>query len=327
MLRRIRLSTICIFTVIACIAWRTLQVSASCCCANEATDAFEDAVDPGVNLTKVYCNHDVAIYYDDDMRALNRSQTRWVGPFMTEVYRFLKTSYGSCSVARDIPPPMGPGCEQFGLPKPLFVYCHENKLLGGMASFRHNADTTYKNIIDVGAKNWYFDDDALQDVLVHETCHMAEAAGQGVNGSPMISVWGDSKWAELCVFDFYNRTGRTAEASRVYTTFSANTDNNLPVNGANVAWFKDFFYPLWVEKSNSAMFMEDFFGLLSQYYPTVADTINIKYAHDLNIGEFIHFMSGAVGRDLSGNAPTVFNSGWNATQFTNAKAAFPAVTY
>ncbi|MET9630400.1 hypothetical protein ABZX92_23305 [Lentzea sp. NPDC006480] len=46
----------------------------------------------------------------------------------------------------------------------------------------------------------------------------------------------------------------------------------------------------------------------------------------MNAGEFVHFMSGAVGRDLSGMAQQAFNSGFNRAQFDQAKVNFPSIT-
>ena len=76
-------------------------------------------------------------------------------------------------------------------------------------------------------------------------------------------------------------------------------------------------------------FMDRFFGLLSQHFPKRPenDNRNLVYTRRMNAGEFVHFVSGAVGRDLSGLAQQAFNSGFNRAQFDQARAAFPGITY
>ena len=53
-------------------------------------------------------------------------------------------------------------------------------------------------------------------------------------------------------------------------------------------------------------FMDRFFGLLNQHFPKRLenDDRNLIYNRRMNAGEFVHFMSGAVGRNLSGMAAT-----------------------
>jgi hypothetical protein len=48
----------------------------------------------------------------------------------------------------------------------------------------------------------------------------------------------------------------------------------------------------------------------------------------MNWGEFVHFWSGAVGRDLSDQADIAFDpSAEREAQLTQAKIDFPGVTY
>jgi hypothetical protein len=49
----------------------------------------------------------------------------------------------------------------------------------------------------------------------------------------------------------------------------------------------------------------------------------------MNMGEFVHFMSGAAGTNLSSMATAAFGAGtgnWE-TQFQQARVNFPAITY
>jgi hypothetical protein len=54
------------------------------------------------------------------------------------------------------------------------------------------------------------------DVVTHEIAHIVELGGKGVHGSPAFNRWGDSKWAEIFIYDVYVALGRTSDVNRVY---------------------------------------------------------------------------------------------------------------
>ena len=165
-------------------------------------------------------------------------------------------------------------------------------------------------------------------MIVHKACHQVEGASQGVHESPAFAVWGDSKWAEFCVYDFYARTGRTADADRVLRSFSSSRDN-LPAGAQGAAWFRDWFLPLWQDSGNNAEVMQRFFGLLSQHFPTRPGNAgrNLVYTRRMTAGEFVHFSSAAAGTDLSARAAAAFNTGFSRADFEKAQRDFPAMTY
>jgi hypothetical protein len=99
----------------------------------------------------------------------------------------------------------------------------------------------------------------------------------------------------------------------------------------NTAWFRDWFFPLWRDHGH-AQVMVRFFGLLAQHFPKETQNHgNCPHAHytrDMNMGEFVHFMSWAAGTNLSSMATTAFGAGtgnWEA-QFQQARIDFPAIT-
>ncbi|KAI9088192.1 hypothetical protein DFS34DRAFT_620828 [Phlyctochytrium arcticum] len=57
-----------------------------------------------------------------------------------------------------------------------------------------------------------------------------------------------------------------------------------------------------------------------------ADNVH-RTTTDMTLGEFIHFMSAAVGRNLSTMAATKFNTGWNPQSYWNATTLYPELTY
>jgi len=298
-------------------------------CHADAPPTVTDYIsDHRVTMTRVACNADVAVYFDDALRALPSAGTAWVAPFITDVFRHHKATYGSCAVARDLPAPIGPNCVRYGEPKPLMAFFHQGRFFGGTVANRFDGFSGFRNTIDAGDDGWREDNGTLHDVITHESCHIVEGASQGVHESPAFEVWGDSKWAEFCVYDYYASTGRTADAQRAYNEFIANRDD-MPDGARSAAWFRDWFYPLWEESGRNGAVMQRFFELLSRYFPKEPENggRNLIYSRRMNAGEFVHFVSGAAGRDLSGRAAQAFNSGFSRAQFEQARRDFPAITY
>src|SRR5262249_34855103 len=100
-----------------------------------------------------------------------------------------------------------------------------------------------------------------------------------------------------------------------------NTVDDFPRAGTH--WFRDWFFPLWRDHGH-AQVMNRFFQLLSMYFPKNGK----DYDGDMNMGEFVHFMSGAAGTNLKAMATTAF--GWPDQvdqEFQAARAKFPQITY
>jgi hypothetical protein len=279
-------------------------------------------------MKRVDCNTDVAVYFDSGLQQIPATETAWVSPFITDVWRYFKQEYGSFAVPRTLAAPIGPGCDSFGAPKPLIAFLHRDVVRGGTGLYRFRESSGFRNTIDVGSPSWSAGFSALHDLIIHEACHQVELAGQGVLGSPALTVWGDSKWAEFCMYDFYARTGRTADAKRVFSQFFNNRDK-APFGAVNAAWFRDWFFPLWRDNGGNPDVMERFFGLLSMYFPKQPENggRSLVYSRRMTTGEYVHFMSGAAGVDLSARAAFAFNTGFNRAEFEKAKADFPDITY
>ncbi|WP_222598453.1 discoidin domain-containing protein [Lentzea tibetensis] len=299
-------------------------------CHPDAPPTLNDYIsDHATAMTRVSCNADAAVYFDAALLALPPAQTAWAPPFVAEVWRHYRDTYGSCAVNRPLPAPIGPNCVRFGHPKPLIAFFHQDRFHGGTVANRFDGFSGFRNTIDVGDNGWSINNATLRDVITHEECHIVEGASQGVHESPAFGeIWGDSKWAEICQYDFYRRSGRTADATRVFDQYMNNRDD-LPQGANDVAWFRDWFHPLYVETGSNMAFMDRFYGLLNQHFPKRQenDNRNLIYTRRMNAGEFVHFMSGAVGRDLSNVAQQAFNSGFSRAQFDQARTAFPGITY
>jgi hypothetical protein len=296
-----------------------------------STDIPATLTDPigghGLTMTCLDANDQVALYGDNDFRNLGSGRTGWVLPFATDVWRFLRDNYGTC--ARQPPPPLlppiAPGCERFGT-IPLRMMFHQNRFFGGTLANRFDSFTGFRNVIDVGDNGWNESNAILHDEIVHEMCHHVEGDSQGIHESPAFGViWGDSKWVEFCMYDFYVRSGRTAFADRVFADFMDNRDN-LPQGSTGSAWFRDWFFPLWDQNGRTARVMERFFELLAQHFPKHLENSdrNLIYDRRMNPGEFVHFTSAAAGRDLSRRAADAFN-GFDRNQFLQARQTFSAL--
>nr|AYM53674.1 hypothetical protein [Cystobacter fuscus] len=249
-------------------------------------------------VSRVYQDNDVAIYFDPDV---NRSIT-WPNSFVRDVWKYTKKTYG-----------------HFGSDMQLYAIFHTGKYGGGHPSTYFDSDHDYRNVIDVGSGSttaWTSGTGWDLDIVTHEISHIVEFASKGVQGSPAFNRWGDSKWAEIFIYDVYLALGRTSDATRVYNDVINKTDS-FP--RANTHWFRDWFYPIY-KNHGGASVLNRFFVLLAQYFPRNGQ----DYAREMNWGEFVHFWSGAAGVNLKTQATSAF--GWPAeweTQFVQAQRDFP----
>lgn len=244
----------------------------------------------------VYYNDDVAVYFDDD---INKTKASWIYPFVTKVWQYTKQVYGA----------MG-GDER------LYVIVH-NKYPGGHPSYYYESDHDYRNVIDVGGSDFSSQSGWNIGVLVHEIGHIVESATNGAKGSPAFGIWKDSKWCEIYLYDVYNGIGMTSEADKAYNDYMNITDS-FPKAGT--AWFKNWFYPVYAGHGKSQV-LSEYFRLLSRYYPKNSDGY---YTKSMNMGEFVHFMSGAAKADLRAVAENAF--GWTTeyeNQYQAALKAYP----
>jgi hypothetical protein len=254
------------------------------------------------SLKLVDYNDDVAVYFDDDVP---RTGTDWILPFMTKLWQYSKATY-------NLPPDSK---------NRLFTIFHQGKYGGGHPSTYFDADHDNRNVTDCGPGPWTGNGTGgVLDIPSHEAGHVVEGANNGIHGSPAFPIWGDSKWMEFYQYDAYKALGLEADAQRLFNRFTGTTDS-FPRAGTR--WFRDWFYPLWRDHGG-AQVMVRFFKLLSMYFPKNGTS----YSRDLNMGEFVHFMSGAAGTNLKDQATMAF--GWPAqseTQFNQARTTFSMITY
>lgn len=269
--------------------------------------------DHNLLVKRVHFNNNIAVYFDDDV---NRSKAGWLFDFTDTVWAYTKKVYGA-----------------FGkndTTNRLFAVYHTGKYGGGHPDTYLNGAHDYRNMIDIGS-GW----DAWEnitpwetDVIIHEIAHIVEGGSKAIKESPAFGIWGDSKWAEIFVYDVHDGIGNNAAKERVYNTCMPITDD---YPRANTSWFRNWFFPIY-EKHGRSVVLNRYFELLSKHFPTRINSGITSYARSLNFGEFIHFWSGAAGVDLSYRALMSFGTkdkegrDWQA-QLAIAKAAFPGITY
>jgi hypothetical protein len=254
-------------------------------------------------LKRVDYNADVAIYFDARVKP---EAKRWITPFMTKLWQYTKATYG----------PFGPEGR-------LYCIFHEGQYSGGHPSTYFDASHDFRNVSDSGPGPW---DAPAYDIPSHEVGHVVEGASNGVHGSPAFPLWHDSKWIEIYQYDAYKALGMTADAQRLFDKFTA-TEDDFPRAGSH--WFRDWYYPIWRDYGHAKV-LAAYFKLLAKHYPkkTEGNGRTKAYAHDMNWGEYVHFMSGAAGRDLKPLATKAF--GWPdewERQYREAKKKFPLVRY
>lgn len=207
---------------------------------------------------------------------------------------------------------------------------------GGLASIYdyRSSSSEYTNMVYIKAnKDWFknrSESGYAYDVMAHELCHIIEGVGGGYNGSMFYPVWGDSKWAEILQFDIFTALGspRAASWHNGYMTGSGacNYPNNERVN----YWYRDFFYPTY-DKYGKTEVLKKFWKLQKEHYRMKNGNFQGSPENPGgrgNLGELIHFWSGACEVDVKPYAMNAF--GWNEQYemwLQKAKSDYPGITY
>ena len=178
-------------------------------------------------LRRVYYDDDLALYYDNEM---DDSTIPWVSKFTGNVWQYVKRTYGS-----------------FGSDRRLYAIFHK-KAIGGHPGYYYSASHDHKNVIDCG-QGPMLQQSGNTDMPVHEIFHIVESASFNSEGSPGFGtppngIWGDSKMAEIFIYDVYKGLGLHKETERF---------KNSVINGADnwpkpkTYWFRDWLLP-WYTK-------------------------------------------------------------------------------
>lgn len=255
----------------------------------------------------------VALYYDDDMDP----SITWPLDISSQIWAYTKTTYGD-----------------FGGQQRLYVVLHQNKYGGGHPSTFFDDSHDYRNTIDVGQSgdnSWADANGWSLAAITHEISHIVELASKGVHNSPAFGIWHDSKWAEIFIYDVYTKLGWTDQADQ-WKSDRASTTDDFPRAGTQ--WFNNWFFPIYSQYGETSV-LNNYFELLSNNFPKSPfnDTSPyFQYDRDMNLGEFVHFWSGAAQTNLQELALNAFGdkdeqgNDWQG-QLTQAQSDFSGITY
>jgi hypothetical protein len=259
-------------------------------------------------LTRTYYDDEITVYVGSDAD----STIKWYYPLMNNVWKYVKKTYGD-----------------FGSDKRLNVIIHGPEYLGENGYFLGgqvpylDSDSEYKNLIDISAQVWT-DQDGLTPAMIHETGHIVEGASDGVKGSPAFDIWKDSKWMDMYIYDVYLGLGMDDKAKAWYDAYQTDVQS-YPREGTY--WFKDWWYPIYSNHGQTALLVK-YFKLLADNFPKNKTARAYEFTRRMNMGEFIHFWSGAAGVNLKAQATIAF--GWTQEweqELKNAQEDFPNVKY
>jgi hypothetical protein len=265
----------------------------------------EHWVDHTQLVTRVFYDDDVAVYFDKDVAPTST----WMFKYIGDVWRYTKDTYGA-----------------FGEEPRLYAVFHQGRYGGGHPAMFYEESHDFRNMIDCGMGSWDMLENGGIDLPTHEVFHIVEFASFDCKGSPGFDkapngIWGDSKFAEIYQYDVYKGLGLTAEVKRYYNNVIERTDD-YPRPGTY--WFRDWFFPIYRDYGETQVLVR-FFRLLSESFPKDS---NNRYKRQMNWGEFVHFFSGATGKNLKAQAEIAF--GWTnemEKQFVAAQQTFTEITY
>lgn len=279
------------------------------------------------NLVCKYSNDDIAIFVNPaDVNAEGKSMLDLDLSWMYEPYTKMwvairetyKDSYGEYLVSD---------------PK-LYIVPHYHADGGGLGRlFQYrDQDQLFRNIVHISVgKNsgWRWENNPgngstnfLYDVTTHEIGHIIEGIGSGKKNSPFYAVWLDSKWAEIFQYDIFGKMDPYHQQvwHREYMQLGKHAEQK-PAPGAE--WYAKWLYPTYRDFGGDQLFLR-FFALLGEHYAQR----NGELLGNGNLGEYVHFMSGAAGHDVTAYAKDAF--GWCdewELQLTEARRRYSAVTY
>ncbi|HEY0706480.1 MAG TPA: hypothetical protein VGG33_06780, partial [Polyangia bacterium] len=238
---------------------------------------------------------------------VKKEEISWALPVFSKFWKHIKLEYG-----------------QFGADPRLYLGIHQGRFVGSHVASHLDASHDFRNTIDFGAAS-LAQTPANVSHLVARMASLVEHFNNGVRGGPAALIW-RGHWASLFELDLYVAAGMDAEAQELHGRLLTTMDAH-PRPGTH--WYRDWFLPIWQEHGRVKV-LAKFFGLLAKHFPKRADVSGrgMAYTRTMNWGEFVHFMSGAAGRDLKPLAAIAF--GWPAdweAQLTGAKQEFPGVVY
>jgi hypothetical protein len=239
-------------------------------------------------LRLIAYNDAVAVYVDGDFTV---NDGKWIAAYVTRAWQYVLRTYGSINNNRLTS-------------DRLYLVLHRNKFGGVHHATVYDANHGNRYVIDAGANDWSASN-TNYNTLIGNMAHLVQHTAHGRNGSPQYPLWKD--WIEYFRYDVYNALGMTAQATAQYNSswtraYGSPADNSL--------WFQRWFFAL-SQNYGGMNVVVNYFDLLGDYFPVRSN--GQDFARDIGLGEFIHFMSAAAGKDLRATARTAFGATWTKT--------------
>ena len=257
---------------------------------------IEDWSDHDEQLYRQALNNFVGVYFDPEV---DRS-SEWTFDLFGNIWSRTLSVYG-----------------RYGEPSSLYVVGHGEDKSTYFGTYLETSSGK-RNIIDFPLTTTEFDSQTADQALAL-LASIVESAYAGNSGAPASNVW-NSKFAEIFIYDTYLSQGLEAEAERVKAEFEAKSET---YPSADSYWFRDWLLPLY-QNYNQEVVFNSFFNLIKTYFPSDAGS----YAGTMNVGEFVHFFSGAAGVSVKQMFEDAF--GWDdsrARELLIAQARFPLMPY
>ncbi|TRW25340.1 discoidin domain-containing protein [Flavobacterium zepuense] len=247
-------------------------------------------------LFRQYFDNNVAVYYSDDVAR----PLEWPFEFLSKTTEHANDVYG-----------------MFGIENRLYAVFHTSSPAPYVAT-AFDSQSENRNLFDIGFNGYEMSGTNTDNILL-SVSKIVETSSNGISGSAAGDVWGDT-FSQIFLYDAYASQQMQADADRIFGQYNTATAN-FPRE--NTYWFRDWYYPIYSNYGGGQAF-GNFFRIVAQYYPTTGNS----FSHDMNMGEFVHFFSGATGEDLLPLATEAF--GWNdewQDQLITARADFPTLNY
>ena len=254
----------------------------------------EDYKDHNQAVLRQYFDDFTGVYYDS---IVDRSIT-WPFAFFSNTWDVVTDTYGNF-LGENRLYVVGHGDAGEG----LFTTTFDKDKSKSLIDFTITADST----------------GAALDAPIALVADLVQNSADGAHKSPAMAVWQD-KFTQIFTYDLYTKLGMEADSTRVSMKYMQDVAD-FP--NPDTHWFRDWFLPIY-KNYNGSVALSNFFKVLSENFPIDGS----DYARDMNLGEMVHFFSGATGEDLEPLAESAFDWTDQAKgQLLQARAEFPNLNY
>lgn len=254
--------------------------------------------DHKAELNRKYFDAYTAVYYGDEV---DREMT-WPYEFFSGSWQYIVSRYG-----------------EFGNEEAyLYAIIHQDLDSEPHFSTYFSEQTSFRSLIDFSVSG-IENSGANLDMATSLMGAIVENSAYQTLGSPAHAIWQD-KFSEIFQYDLYNSLELTDQAKRIHDS-AIGSMSSFP--SSDTYWFRDWFLPLY-ENYEGSVILNNFFKVLSQNYKKNGES----YASDMNMGEFVHFFSGASEEDLQPMAENAF--GWTdqwELELLQARTDYPNLNY